>query len=230
MGASRAAAAGGLAPTQRTRDRSPLGNPSGPAPPHIPPCATSRCKLRAIERRAASRALRCLTLLPMRHPTRWWRVATSQLRKENKCVMLGIDEMERLKGIPLKLLAYEQLMHTRPELRQRAALVQVGPTYNPSFPLAPPRSPSPPIRPSPPPPIRPRAPSVLPPVGSFARSASALLSATPPLTARRHPYPGRNQGAKFHARRRGGLRGGACGGVGGDGAYRCGVSRHRDLH
>ena len=48
-----------------------------------------------------------------------------RLRSEGKAVMLGIDEMERLKGLPLKLLAYEQLLHTRRELEQRVALVQV---------------------------------------------------------------------------------------------------------
>ena len=40
--------------------------------------------------------------------------------------MLGIDEMERLKGLPLKLLAYEQLLRTRPEIERRVALVQVA--------------------------------------------------------------------------------------------------------
>ena len=39
--------------------------------------------------------------------------------------MLGIDEMERLKGLPLKMLAYEQLLRTRPELASRVALVQI---------------------------------------------------------------------------------------------------------
>ena len=50
----------------------------------------------------------------------------SSLRREGRMVLLGIDEMERLKGVALKLLAFEKLMRTRPELATRVALVQVG--------------------------------------------------------------------------------------------------------
>ena len=49
-----------------------------------------------------------------------------RLRDEGKAVMVGIDEMERLKGLSLKLLAYEQLLRTRPEFSGRVALVQVA--------------------------------------------------------------------------------------------------------
>jgi hypothetical protein len=56
----------------------------------------------------------------------------SQLRASGRAVMLGIDEMERLKGLPLKLLAFEQLLRTRPEIEARVALVQVGVPAGPS--------------------------------------------------------------------------------------------------
>ena len=49
-----------------------------------------------------------------------------QLRAAGKTVMLGIDEMERLKGVPLKLLAFEQLLLSQPERREHVAFVQVG--------------------------------------------------------------------------------------------------------
>ena len=53
-------------------------------------------------------------------------VELRQLQAAGKTVMLGIDEMERLKGIPLKLIAFEQLLKTVPERADKVALVQVG--------------------------------------------------------------------------------------------------------
>lgn len=49
-----------------------------------------------------------------------------RLRSEGKTVMLGIDEIERLKGLPLKLLAFEQLLRTKPERAGSTALVQIA--------------------------------------------------------------------------------------------------------
>ena len=48
------------------------------------------------------------------------------LRSSGKTLMLGIDEMERLKGLPLKLLAFEQLLLKKPELAASTALVQIA--------------------------------------------------------------------------------------------------------
>ena len=49
-----------------------------------------------------------------------------QLQAEGKTLMLGIDEMERLKGLPLKLIAFEQLLRTEPARRDKVCLMQVG--------------------------------------------------------------------------------------------------------
>jgi len=41
-------------------------------------------------------------------------------------LLVGIDEVDRLKGVPLKLHAYRQLLREHPELRGRVLLAQVG--------------------------------------------------------------------------------------------------------
>ena len=40
--------------------------------------------------------------------------------------MLGLDEIERLKGLPLKLLAFEQLLMSNPGLAGTTTYVQIG--------------------------------------------------------------------------------------------------------
>ena len=49
-----------------------------------------------------------------------------ELQSAGKSILLGIDEVERLKGLTLKLLAFEHLLHTVPERRGGLVLVQVG--------------------------------------------------------------------------------------------------------
>ena len=40
--------------------------------------------------------------------------------------MLSIDEMERLKGTALRLLAFEMLLQNEPELRAKLVFVQIN--------------------------------------------------------------------------------------------------------
>ena len=54
-------------------------------------------------------------------------LALRELKASGKTLMLGMDEMERLKGLPLKLIAFEQLLCRLPaDERDRMTLVQVG--------------------------------------------------------------------------------------------------------
>ena len=39
---------------------------------------------------------------------------------------MGVDRLDYTKGIPRRLLAYERLLETHPELRERVRLVQVA--------------------------------------------------------------------------------------------------------
>ena len=41
-------------------------------------------------------------------------------------VLVGVDRLDYTKGIPRRLLAYEQMLHTHPELREKVRLVQVA--------------------------------------------------------------------------------------------------------
>ncbi|KAJ1637314.1 hypothetical protein T492DRAFT_834535 [Pavlovales sp. CCMP2436] len=41
-------------------------------------------------------------------------------------LIVGVDEVDRLKGIPLKLHAYRQLLREHPPLRGKVVLAQVG--------------------------------------------------------------------------------------------------------
>eukprot|EP01041_Mallomonas_annulata_P009119 gene9119-18891_t len=47
-------------------------------------------------------------------------------RFPNRVIIAGIDRMERLKGIPLKLLAIEQLMQENPQWKGKLAFVMIG--------------------------------------------------------------------------------------------------------
>eukprot|EP00741_Cyanophora_paradoxa_P019421 tig00021127_g18748.t1 len=47
-------------------------------------------------------------------------------RYRGRTVLLGIDDMDKLKGIPLKLMAFKQLLTSYPQLRGRVHLVQIG--------------------------------------------------------------------------------------------------------
>ena len=40
-------------------------------------------------------------------------------------VMLGVDRLDMIKGIPQKLLAFEKFLHEHPEWRDKVLLVQV---------------------------------------------------------------------------------------------------------
>lgn len=42
-------------------------------------------------------------------------------------VMLGVDRLDMIKGIPQKLLAFEKFLHEHPEWRDKVLLVQVRP-------------------------------------------------------------------------------------------------------
>jgi trehalose 6-phosphate synthase/phosphatase len=48
------------------------------------------------------------------------------LRAGGVRLLLGVDRLDYTKGIPRRLLAYERLLHDRPELRGRVRLVQVA--------------------------------------------------------------------------------------------------------
>ena len=53
--------------------------------------------------------------------------ALTQLRPpQGKALLLGVDRLDYTKGIPRRLLAYEQLLVSHPELRERVRLVQVA--------------------------------------------------------------------------------------------------------
>jgi trehalose 6-phosphate synthase/phosphatase len=41
-------------------------------------------------------------------------------------VLVGVDRLDYTKGIPGRLLAYERMLHTHPELREKVRLVQVA--------------------------------------------------------------------------------------------------------
>ncbi|MEZ5102088.1 MAG: trehalose-6-phosphate synthase [Thermoleophilia bacterium] len=47
-------------------------------------------------------------------------------RYEGRTVLLGVDRLDYTKGIPERLLALEELLERRPDLRGRVVLVQVG--------------------------------------------------------------------------------------------------------
>jgi len=47
-------------------------------------------------------------------------------KTEGRVVLLGVEEMERLKGTAPRLLAFEMLLRTHPELRDKVMLVQVN--------------------------------------------------------------------------------------------------------
>ena len=49
-----------------------------------------------------------------------------ELRRDGVKLLLGVDRLDYTKGIPRRLLAYEQLLETCPELRERVRLVQVA--------------------------------------------------------------------------------------------------------
>jgi trehalose-6-phosphate synthase len=50
---------------------------------------------------------------------------TKKTPKNPKKVMLGVDRLDMIKGIPQKLLAYEQFLTEHPEWRDKVLLVQV---------------------------------------------------------------------------------------------------------
>src|SRR5438477_750673 len=41
-------------------------------------------------------------------------------------ILVGVDRLDYTKGIPRRLLAYERMLHTHPELREKVRLVQVA--------------------------------------------------------------------------------------------------------
>eukprot|EP00611_Tribonema_gayanum_P008359 TRINITY_DN1787_c1_g2_i1.p1 TRINITY_DN1787_c1_g2~~TRINITY_DN1787_c1_g2_i1.p1 ORF type:complete len:402 (-),score=154.13 TRINITY_DN1787_c1_g2_i1:40-1245(-) len=45
---------------------------------------------------------------------------------KGRFVFVGIDKVERLKGLPLKLMAFERMLEGDPELAERVCLLQVG--------------------------------------------------------------------------------------------------------
>ena len=48
------------------------------------------------------------------------------LRTPGQKILLGVDRLDYTKGIPRRLLAYERLLKTRPDLRGRVRLIQIG--------------------------------------------------------------------------------------------------------
>jgi hypothetical protein len=46
-------------------------------------------------------------------------------------VMLGVDRLDMIKGIPQKLLAFEKFLHEHPEWRDKVLLVQVRSSTGP---------------------------------------------------------------------------------------------------
>jgi len=49
-----------------------------------------------------------------------------QLRREAERILVGIDRLDYTKGIPRRLLAFEDLLRYRPEWRERVRLIQVA--------------------------------------------------------------------------------------------------------
>lgn len=49
----------------------------------------------------------------------------TKLRYAGRKVMLGVDRLDMIKGIPQKLLAFEKFLHEHPEWRDKVLLVQV---------------------------------------------------------------------------------------------------------
>ncbi|GMH01299.1 hypothetical protein Nepgr_003138 [Nepenthes gracilis] len=59
------------------------------------------------------------------HPSASMKVKMMRKQFEGKKMILGVDDMDIFKGISLKLLAVEQLLHQHPELRGKLVLVQI---------------------------------------------------------------------------------------------------------
>lgn len=51
--------------------------------------------------------------------------AALRTKFQGRKVVLGIDRLERIRGIPLKLLAFERFLQKHPEWRGKVVLVQV---------------------------------------------------------------------------------------------------------
>jgi len=49
-----------------------------------------------------------------------------RLRRTHKRILLGVDRLDYTKGIPQRLLAFEALLHDRPELRGEVSLLQIA--------------------------------------------------------------------------------------------------------
>jgi trehalose 6-phosphate synthase/phosphatase len=62
----------------------------------------------------------------LNHPSTVEKVKSIRERYEGRTVICGIDRLESLKGIPLKLLGLERFLQRRPEWVGRVVLVQVG--------------------------------------------------------------------------------------------------------
>jgi trehalose 6-phosphate synthase/phosphatase len=60
------------------------------------------------------------------HPTTLDKAESIRGRYEGKTILCGIDRLESLKGIPLKLLGLERFLQRRPEWVGRIVLIQVG--------------------------------------------------------------------------------------------------------
>jgi trehalose-6-phosphate synthase len=60
----------------------------------------------------------------------WATRAADHLRESlglgGRAVVLGVDRLDYTKGIPERLAAYEHLLDTRPELRERVTFIQIG--------------------------------------------------------------------------------------------------------
>lgn len=55
------------------------------------------------------------------------RARATEIRGADGCrLLLGIDRLDYTKGIPRRLLAYEELLRTRPELREKVRLLQIA--------------------------------------------------------------------------------------------------------
>ena len=52
--------------------------------------------------------------------------ATALRGDESVRLLVGVDRLDYTKGIPRRLLSYEKMLHTHPELRERVRLVQVA--------------------------------------------------------------------------------------------------------
>ncbi|HZI89293.1 MAG TPA: trehalose-6-phosphate synthase [Candidatus Polarisedimenticolia bacterium] len=50
----------------------------------------------------------------------------ASLQLQGRTVVLGVDRLDYTKGIPERLSAYEHLLETRPELRDKVSFVQIG--------------------------------------------------------------------------------------------------------